>query len=609
MCGLVGALTDLAVLPALEASTLERMRDRAWERGPDAGGLHLEGPLALGHRRLAVVGLGEDGAQPALGPTWVLAYNGELYDLDGLRERLLAAGHRPPAERGDTALLLAALEAFGEEVLGSLRGMFALAAWHRPSGRLLLARDGLGVKPLYVWRGPHELVFASDVRSLLAHPRVPVRPDLEGVSAYLTTLRSTRPAGTLFEGVRMLEPGTRLVARITGGALQVDEAPFHAGRPVDPTWTEADAAEALRAALEDSVARQRLAEVPVCALLSGGLDSSSIVSLARAGAGRLRTYAAGTPGHGGDLEQARVVAAELGTDHAEACLDGPGFLHGWRELITRGGLPLSTPNEVAILEVCRRLREDDCVVTLSGEGADELLGGYTAVLDACRVYEEGDAGAALPPGRFHWEIGSWVGTAAKAELLDPAVLAATDGDATVLDDLERSFARCREEAGPEADALDAHLRFQRRHNLTCLLERLDRSSMLASVEGRVPFADQRLLDLCESFSAGLRYPVEEAPSPPAGSTATATLPRSKRVLRRAVQDLVSSEVLVRPKASFPLPFQDWLRPAVEGLDASPFAAALLRPEAIQLLQESPAQRWNLAWPLVNLALWGDRWFS
>ncbi len=613
MCGLVGALTDLAVHPALAAETLTRMRDRAAERGPDAGGLHLEGPLALAHRRLAVVGLGEDGAQPAVGTDWVLAYNGELYELESLRTRLRAAGRPAPSRGGDTAVLLAALEAFGEAILGELRGMFALAAWHRPSGRLVLARDGLGVKPLYLWTGSRELVFASDVRSLLAHPRVPVRPDLEGVSAYLTTLRSTRPAGTLFEGVRMLAAGTCLVAELRDGALQTEEAPLRSARAVERSWTEEAASAALRAALEDSVARQNQAEVPVCALLSGGLDSSSIVALASRAHPALRTYVAGTPGHGGDLEQAAEVAAQLGTDHAEARIDAQGFRAGWQELVRRGGLPLSTPNEVAILEVCRRLRRDGCIVTLSGEGADELLGGYSQVLDACRVFEQGGAAGALTPARFHWEIGSWVGAEAKAAVLDPAVHAAAGEDAQVLHDLEASFARCREEAGPDADPLDAHLRFQRLHNLACLLERLDRSSMLASVEGRVPFADQELLALCESFPADLRYPpeapAERTAGAATGSAAVATLPRSKRVLRRAVADLVSPEVLARPKASFPLPFQDWIEPVAAGLLTSPFAAAVFQPEALHLVAQDPGARWSFAWPMVNIALWGDRWFS
>jgi asparagine synthase (glutamine-hydrolysing) len=229
------------------------------------------------------------------------------------------------------------------------------------------------------------------------------------------------------------------------------------------------------------------------------------------------------------------------------------------------------------------------------------------------VFEQGGAAGALTPARFHWEIGSWVGAEAKAAVLDPAVHAAAGEDAQVLHDLEASFARCREEAGPDADPLDAHLRFQRIHNLACLLERLDRSSMLASVEGRVPFADQELLALCESFPADLRYPpeapAERTAGAATGSAAVATLPRSKRVLRRAVADLVSPDVLARPKASFPLPFQDWIEPVAAGLLTSPFAAAVFQPEALHLVAQDPGARWSFAWPMVNIALWGDRWFS
>lgn len=609
MCGLAGALTDLAFLPGLTTSQLVGMRDAALERGPDAGGQHQEGPLSLAHRRLAVVGLGELGAQPMIGEHWVLAYNGELYDQEELHESLEQVGRGEASARArgsDTALLLACLEAFGPGILRRLRGMFALAAWDRRRQRLLLARDGLGVKPLYVWRSSHELVFASDVRSLLAHPRVPVRPDLVGVSAYLTTLRSTHPGGTLFEGVAMVEPGTWVLAQFESSRLELEVTRFDRSPGVDRAWTERDAAEALGQALERSVQTQLRADVPVCSLLSGGIDSSVVASVARRTHPSLRTYAAGSPMPGGDLEHAQLVASALGTNHEEARIDHDLFRDGWSDLVDRGGLPLSTPNEVAIHAVASRLRADGCIVTLSGEGADELLGGYGEVLEACAAFEQNPP-AGLSPGRFHLEASAWVPSAAKADLFLEGLWEGMDGDQALFEGLDRLFEECRNEAGAQAERLDAHLRFQRRLNLVCLLERLDRATMLASVEGRVPFADQAIRDLAESFPASLKYAAASEES--GGGAGVATLPRTKRVLRQAVQGWVPQAVLHRPKASFPLPFQQWLAPAAQGLRESPFASALFRPEVLELIAAGPEARWSFAWPVLNIARWGDRWFS
>lgn len=606
MCGLVGVLARLGATPQVGEQQLLAMGSRMATRGPDGSGFAASGPFAVVHQRLAVVGLGSRGAQPVRGPRWILAYNGELYDTANLRGELVARGLVDEGETSDTVLLAQALEAFGPSVLSSLRGMFAFAAWDTLEERLILARDGLGVKPMYWWSDGRELVFGSDVRAILAHPAVGIEPDLEGISAYLTTVRLNRPEGTLFENVRCLQPGTMLECIPTEHGLQTHDHLFDAGSRVDPTWTAEAACEALRVEFEQSVRHQLVAEVPVCSLLSGGIDSSWMAAIAEPIHGNLRTYAAGVEQPDGDLEHARLMARKLGTNHQEAVLTQSAFLEGWQGMIREGGLPLSTPNEVAILTVARRLRKDGCIVTLSGEGADELLGGYQAVLEACEAYEAAGR-PGLSPGRFQLELAAWISPALKEKIMRPDIYGAIGGDEALFVSQEAQFLQAVAAAGPGADPLDAHLRMQRAMNLTSLLERLDRSTMLASVEGRVPFADQRMRDLCESFPARLKFPaVSVAESAPGN---LATLPRAKRILRAAAAPCLPHRIVARPKASFPLPFESWSKPLGPVLRSSGFAQALFHKEFVDEVARDPEQYWAFAWPMLNIAMWGDAWFG
>lgn len=605
MCGLIGVLLDGSTGIRLERPLLERMRDAAPERGPDAVGLWLDEAVGLGHRRLAIRGLGPAGAQPVLGERYVVAYNGELYDTGELERELAACGVTPAKAGGDTALLIAALETFGLDVLSKLRGMFALAVWDRRDKRLTLARDGLGVKPLYWWRDARELVFASDVRSILVHPRVPVRPDFVGISEYLTNLRVASDERSLFDGVRMLGPGATLTARIVDGGLELESGRFVDDTPVDPGWTLAEAEASLREALDDSVRSQLVADVPVCALLSGGLDSSAIVALAKPSKHDLRTYSAGSREADEDLRFAQVAARELGTDHSEVVVEEQQFLDRWRHIVDTGGWPLSTPNEVAILEVSRRLREDGCLVTLSGEAADELLGGYDAVLEACRPFDAVQPSSGSG-GRFHLGLVSWLPTSLKPILMNSEIWNPLEDDAALVDSYETAFERARLSAGDEAESLDVHLRFLAEQNLAKLLDRLDRSTMLASVEGRVPFADQRVARVANSLPARLKLPdADEA----RGLGLSTDELRSKLVLRRGMKECVPGSILARPKASFPLPFDRWLDAFSSTLQESNFARQLFAPDALEIVGRKPSECPAWMWPMVNIAMWGDRWFS
>ncbi|MCB9916000.1 MAG: asparagine synthase (glutamine-hydrolyzing) [Planctomycetes bacterium] len=592
MCGIVGVTALVGRRPSISPEELRAMASRLARRGPDGEGTWFERNVAFAHRRLVVRDPSAAGEQPMATPDgrYHLLYNGELYEDDELRAELLAGGHVPGGFRGhcDTEVLLWALATWGADVLPRLRGMFALALYDSVEETLLLARDPLGIKPLYLHFGAHELSFASEPHALLAHPRISALPDLVMASAYLTTLRTSLGRRTLFRGVEALPPGELLRFDARNG--QVERRRFAAPVAVDPgAGDPRAAAERVRAALEDSVTRHLRADVPVAALSSGGLDSAVVCTIAREHLPELETWCAGAREEepGGDLEHARTVAAALGTTHHEVRLDRVRFTHDWQEMVRALGQPLSTPNEVAIHALARDLRAHGKVVALSGEGADELFGGYELALAAARDFCATSADK-RSGGRFQLEASAWVSPALKPHLLGADAWVGMEGDAFLFEHFEETFRECARDAGPDAAPLEAHLRFVRRSNLAGLLDRLDRATMLASLESRTPFADLRVAEFADSLPLDVKWRA-----------------RGKQVVRDAFGAVLPAAVTQRPKASFPLPFAEWSADLAWRLETSPFARAFFADGLRAEVAQDARNRWQLAWPMLNLALWGD----
>ncbi len=570
-------------------------------RGPDAAGLADMGHVRLGHRRLSVVAPGESGAQPmSREGAGTLVYNGELYNDAELRRELSSRGHSFDSA-SDTLTVLLALKQWGVGAFSRLRGMYALA-WLNPSGSTLtLARDPLGIKPLHYTflerEGGLELVFASEA-AVVASARPTVRPDLVTVSSYLTTIRTTLGSRTMFEGVRCLEPGEVMECDLRDGRIAVRRVVV----PIPIADLSSDPADA-GAVVRDSVRRHLRSDVRTCCLLSGGLDSSIIASLASEEAGAdLRTYCAGA-GRGidvdGDHAHAAVMAGWLGSRHTAVDITGELFVERWADMVIRQGLPLSTPNEVAINEVARVLRAAGDIVALSGEGADELFGGYLGPMLGAWRFEQERSARGVHPGIFQLEETAWVPPAAKDALLQPRAIEAIEGDAHLTAWYREAFDRVAGER-PDRSPLQAHLRFMRRVNLVGLLGRLDSAMMLEGVEGRTPFAD-----VCvASFAEGLDM---EHKFRPAGGRAGVL--DTKLCLRSAFGSRVHPSVTGRAKASFPLPFQAWLGGARETLLGVEWMREVFTEAALHAVEARPCESWRFAWPMINLALWAQRWWG
>ncbi|MEM1331670.1 MAG: asparagine synthase (glutamine-hydrolyzing) [Planctomycetota bacterium] len=612
MCGLVGVVALTADRPSLSESAFDTMRDRLAHRGPDDAGTVQRGRTWLGHRRLSVIDPGPGGHQPMVtdDERFALVYNGELYNDRELRSTL--AGEGVAFRSGcDTETLLLRLSARGESGLGSLRGMYSFAFHDREEGTVLLARDPLGIKPLYwaeveVGGGGRELVFASEIPSILAHPSVSARPDPATISAYLSTIRTTLGERTMFEGVRTLLPGEWLVwSERTGELLRSGRERV---RPIEGGDT--------RDVIAGSVASHLRSDVPLCTLLSGGLDSAICARVAsdrlretNSGGGLLLSFCAGAPEGGeiagvpqsADFEHARLCAEAFGTEHHEAPVSRELFIERWGWMVGHLGVPLSTPNEVAIYEVARTLREQGCVVTLSGEGADELFGGYDVPLTmAAQAIAQADASeTSVDHASLALSLISWTSLADKPRVLTDDAWHAARQDEELLRYLGDLAAGA---SAQTEDPIGVQLLLQQAMNLPGLLQRLDTSTMLASVEGRTPFADAGVAAHANGLPMSSKFdPADTSPL------------RTKRDLRRAFAADLPSVVVERPKASFPLPFQAWLgemQPEVASLvRRSELLGSVLRPEAIELVAQQPGQAWALSWPAVNLALWGEAVFS
>ena len=498
--------------------------------------------------------------------------------------------------------MLQVLATWGVDGLRRCRGMYAFCFVDTARRVAILGRDPLGVKPLYFAEvrasAEASFGFASEPAAFGAMPGFDVRPDPLGVAAYLTTSRTTFADRTMFRGVSLVRPGQIVRVNYAGDSLRVS---------VQEVAESGSVARDVRRIVHESVVSHLRSDVPLCALLSGGLDSSIITAITCAeapGKDKLRTYCSGARGAtapgGDDFAFARLVAERLGTTHVEVPVAQDSFARLWGEMIRAQAVPLSTPNEVAIYEVARVLRSEGHKVALSGEGADELFGGYDLALVQSARFRDGSHALvrdhpAIGPGAFELRANAWLSPDAYHDVLTPQILTKIHRGEELSDVFEREFAEsaARAQERGHDDPLQSHLFFQQRMNLSGLLLRLDSATMRAGVEGRTPFADARVRAVAESLPMSDKFDVR-------GDRAVS---KTKIALRRAFAGVLPQEVVAREKASFPLPFQNWIGCARRAMLESEALREFVREDAIQAAAANPSQYWHLAWPMANLAYW------
>jgi asparagine synthase (glutamine-hydrolysing) len=618
MCGIAGIIKLHSSEP-IEEERLRRMRDVLRHRGPDGEGIWIDGGVGLAHRRLAIVDIA-GGAQPMSNEdrsAWI-TYNGEIYNHPELMAELTANGHRYRS-RSDTETILHLYQDDGNDCVHRLRGMFAFALWDRKKQSLLLARDRLGIKPLYYAVTDDELLFASEIKAIVA--ATSSRPLLNEaiIPEYLATGFVSGPE-TFFRGIRKLLPGRTLTWSRRDGLQERRYWQPYSDR--QRSQTPKQSADDLRARLSDVVRSHLMSDVPVGLFLSGGIDSSGLAGLmASLVKTPIRTFSVGFPEReGNELNYARLAARSIGSEHHEVVITAEQFFRELPRLIWHEDEPIAFPSSVPLYFVSALAREHVKVV-LTGEGADELFCGYNRYRVTAWNQRLGKTYSQLAP-RFArhalsktidalpWPARRYLGRTFLALSTDPRSVFFENFAVfkeRVLQEMlaDRDVLRSRDPfgevlsyyEGASGGIVDRMSQTDLQTYLVELLMKQDQMSMAASIESRVPFLDHELVE----YVVGL---------PPASKLG---IWQTKVLLRQALRDVVPQQILTRKKMGFPVPVGSWLRGSFERLIGDfvtgPRAATrkLFEPVFLARLAEEHrtgrGEHGARLWSLMNLEIW------
>ncbi|MDD4905023.1 MAG: asparagine synthase (glutamine-hydrolyzing) [Methylobacter tundripaludum] len=568
MCGICGKLNFNRQNPVGQG-LIRQMMDMIQHRGPDGSGEFLSGPVGLGHRRLSIIDL-DTGGQPMSnedGTVWVV-YNGEIYNFHELRTELEEKGHHFKSTT-DTEVIVHLYEELGDQCVARLRGMFAFALWDERKQRLLLARDRVGVKPLYYTNTGKSLIFASEIKSLLVDPDVERRVNPHAIDRFLTYYYLPGNE-SLFDGIFKLDPGHYLT--VQDGRTSVEqywdlrfEIP-----PSPPSFDEA--VDVLRELLSRTVKDHMISDVPVGVLLSGGVDSTGILSYATQHADRpMHTFTMGFSGANFQDERpyAKLASQKFGTIHHEISMSANDFREFLPKYVWHMEEPVCEPPAIALYFVSQLARQSSVKVLLSGEGGDEAFGGYQTYRNLL-ILEKlksacGPAKGLLRLGFQALEHAGYKRIGQYANLVEPTLaeyyLSRTATPYTPFNqrkpelynkefaafiDMQSSgmFTRKLFEQVSDQPLLSRMLYVDTKTWLPDdLLVKADKMTMAASVELRVPLLDYRVLEFAASLP--LHYKVNGW--------------KLKRILKAALVETVPQEILNRKKTGFPVPYDDWMR--------------------------------------------------
>ncbi|HEX5735660.1 MAG TPA: asparagine synthase (glutamine-hydrolyzing) [Blastocatellia bacterium] len=654
MCGICGIYEYGVSEPDVSASLVSRMRDTMAHRGPDDAGVYVtpDRRVGLGNRRLAIVDLSPAGHNPMAnedGTVWI-TYNGEIYNHEKLRPGLIAKGH-VYRSRTDTETIIHLYEERGLDFVHELDGDFAVALWDEARRLLVLARDPIGVKPLYYSVKNGRLIFASEIKAILEDPAVERDIDEEALYHYLTFLTTPAP-DTLFAGIQKLPAGCMLTCDARGEIKVTrywDAIVTRDGSPELARMDERETADEVLRLLTESIEKRMMSDVPFGVFLSGGVDSSANVALmARLMDRPVRTFTVGfsdETAHN-ELDEARFVAREYSTDHHEVIISQQDLIDFLPDLIFHQDEPLADPVCVPLYYVSRLARQSGTTVVQVGEGSDELFCGYHHYGYYLKIYDYAWRYLAMLPatvrgamaagGRLAFRLSRsllptkyrrfapdllrrlaageelfWSGASAfdevhKQHLLSSSARKRLRSDerslssySVVRDNLDRLLAE-----KPAADQLERMIYQDLKLRLAeLLLMRVDKITMATSVEARVPFLDRRLIEFAMTIPRGLKYHDGQ----------------TKYILKRALRGVIPDRVLTRRKQGFAAPINEWMIDRLGKFVESALLGSRLRRREMfdydfvkRLLSEQRAGKDNhsfFLWNLLNLSLWYDHWIE
>lgn len=625
MCGICGIANGSGEPVAEEI--LVRMRDALTHRGPDDAGSHIDGKVGIAMRRLSIIDL-EGGQQPIFNEdgTICVVQNGEIYNYRELRDELLNRGHRFRTS-SDTEVIVHLYEEFGDNCVDHLNGMFAFALWDSREQRLLLARDRLGIKPLYMAQMGGTLLFASELKSILEHPKISREVDPHALSEYLSYEYIPAPRTALL-GVSKLPPATRAVWK--DGHVHTETYWDVNFQPNSALAVEETCKEAIRTNLREAVRLQLRSDVPLGVLLSGGMDSSSLVAMMRELGVPIQTFSIGFQEKAyNELDAATEIARHFGTEHHALMLTANDVTELLPTLIGVLDEPLADASVIPTYLVCRLAREK-VKVALSGDGGDESFGGYEtykahqiakcyrSMPDWMRAavrklvpllpISSSHRGVAFKARKFTSgvEFPPTVANALWWGAYTPAEKAPLMGEFFKDTKGHEPFDAVHRVAKNFNGNNDLDRIFYQDFKLYLqddLLVKVDRMSMANSLEVRVPFLDHTLVEFAATIPSHMKV----------------NRLRLKYILRRAMQPMLPKWVISRPKQGFDIPLDAWIRGPLRS-----FILDTLSPQRIReagyfnptylsrILDEHMRGQGNhrqLLWPLVVLEFWRQRYVA
>ncbi|MBI3651963.1 MAG: asparagine synthase (glutamine-hydrolyzing) [Acidobacteria bacterium] len=650
MCGISGIYEYGVNAPNVHEALIISMRDQLRHRGPDDAGVYVtkDRRLGFGHRRLAIVDLSPAGHNPMPNEdetVWI-TFNGEIYNHEKLRKTLINQGHLYRS-RTDTETIIHLYEERGLDFVADLEGDFAIALWDENQKRLVLVRDRIGVKPLYYTIQNGRLIFASEIKAILAHPAIGRELDEESLYHYLTFLTTPAPR-TMFAGINKLPAGCLLVCNSRGDIKITRYWDAIVDEPAQQL-SEAETAQEVLRLLTASIEKRMMSDVPFGVLLSGGIDSTANVALmAQLMTQPVRTFTVGFADapEFNEIEEARFVAREYHTDHHEILITQNELIEFLPQMVFHQDEPIADPVCVPLHYVSKLTRESGTTVIQVGEGADELFCGYQDYARYLNLHDRlWQPLAKLPKpmrtamsaaGRFAYVIGAsllpapakkllpdmfrrfaageelfWSGAfifdeTNKQRLFTRTALQQLNGNdhqlsshQIIASDVQRLLAQ-----KPQADKLEQMIYQELKLRLAeLLLMRVDKFTMANSLEARVPFLDHHLVEFAMTIPRHMKYRHGE----------------TKWILKQALRGVIPERVLQRRKQGFGVPINEWMMAKLGGyVESSLLNSSLRRRELFdyefikRLINKHRTGNVNYSfflWSLLNLSLWHDQWID
>lgn len=601
MCGINGIISKVK-LQDMELR-ITKMNNSLVHRGPDAGGVLCNslGTIGLAHRRLSIIDLDERSSQPMVSDSgrWTLVYNGEIYNYKELRDET----EYNYKTYSDTEVILAYIENFGiEKLLEKSNGMFAFAAYDRENEKMYLCRDRLGIKPLYYYFDDKYLVFSSEIKGLLNSGLIKAELDEASIDEYLG-YRYVREPYTFFKNIFQIESGMYMCIdkNFKKQTVKYWDVPNEFNMNTD--YDEVAITKKFQEKLECAVLKRMVSDVPLGTYLSGGVDSSVLTAIVALNSNhRINTYTIGFS-ELNEFEYSDVVADKYNTAHHKILMNSTEYFENMKEIISYKDAPLGVPNEIPLAVMSKKLKEKITVV-LSGEGADELLGGYGRIFRSPFEYENSDKKNTFY--EYFIQKYEYVPRVVRDEFLDSDISRRKEFDKKIAP-LFRSS--CNEHNV---------FRFFHKYHVKGLLQRVDTTTMLTSVEARVPFLDHDLVEFAYReipYDLKLKWNDIESRKEAANMTAkefSEVFDTPKYLLRKVAENFIPKELINRKKVGFPVPLEQWNEIILPLLQEKLCNAKWLKQNTVDELIDCCKKYSNgnqLLWMFFNVQMFVELYFN